>query len=290
VRDKLGTDVFAEAGFAAPATAFYRVYVDHGDGPVYFGLYTAIELPSDKAFLRTHFADDDGNLYKPELSGSTATGQPSAFASFDSAALGKQNHEEAADFSDVRALYDALHADRADLAAWRAGLERWLDVDGFVRWLAYNTVIQDWDTYGVMAHNYYLYGVPSEGGRLRWIPWDHTFAFQSANTGLARPLSLAMDEVGDAWPLIRWVLDDPSYRASYDRYVEEAATTVYEPGRAAARFAAARALIEPYVTGADGEQPGFTHLANPAAFSSAHQQLAQHPAERLAAVRAYLAR
>ena len=38
VRDKLGTDIFREAGLDVPATAFYRVFVDHGTGPIYFGL------------------------------------------------------------------------------------------------------------------------------------------------------------------------------------------------------------------------------------------------------------
>lgn len=287
VRDKLGTDVFAEAGFAVPATAFYQVYIDHGEGPKYFGLYTAIEIPSDKAFLRTHWGDSDGNLYKPELSGIQGGG---SFATYDTAAFGKQNHKETADFTDVKALYDALHADRADAAAWRIGLERWLDVDGFLRWLAYNSVIQDWDTYGLMGHNYYLYGVPSDQGRMQWIPWDHTFAFSATGFGAGRqPLSLAMTEVTAQWPLIRFLLDDASYRASYDRYVAEVISTVYEPGRAQSRFATARARIEPYVVGSGGEQPGYTHLSSPSAFAAAHDELQQHPGQRARAVATYLA-
>lgn len=30
-----------------------------------------------------------------------------------------------------------------------------------------------------MSHNYYLYGRGDGGGRLQWIPWDHTFAFSA---------------------------------------------------------------------------------------------------------------
>ena len=36
-----------------------------------------------------------------------------------------------------------------------------------------------------MAHNYYLYGDPAQGGRLRWIPWDHNMAF-GAGPGFGR--------------------------------------------------------------------------------------------------------
>ena len=34
----------------------------------------------------------------------------------------------------------------------------------FLDWLALNTLIQDWDTYGYYAHNYYLYAAPGEKG------------------------------------------------------------------------------------------------------------------------------
>lgn len=37
VREKVAADIFRQAGIAAPQTAFYRLYVDHGDGPQYFG-------------------------------------------------------------------------------------------------------------------------------------------------------------------------------------------------------------------------------------------------------------
>lgn len=286
VRDKLGTDVFGEAGFAVPATAFYRVVVDHGEGPIYFGLYTAIEVPSDKAFLRTHFGSADGNLYKPD-------GQGASFSVYDEATLGKENNEEEADYRDVRALYDALHADRSDPAGWRAALEQTLDVDGFLRWLAYNAAMQDWDTYGQMTHNYYLYNAP-QTGLLTWIPWDHTFAFNESGGGGGgggggQSRSLAMTEVTDQWPLIRFLLDDASYAATYKGYLREAVETVYEPQRARARFAAARALIEPFVVGEGGEQPGYTHLASPAAFAQEHEGLQAHPARRAQAVRDFLA-
>ena len=55
----------------APVTAFFRVFIDHGDGPEYFGLYTGMELPSDEAFLDTQLGGHKGNLYKPDGSGAT---------------------------------------------------------------------------------------------------------------------------------------------------------------------------------------------------------------------------
>jgi len=276
LRDKLGTDTFAAAGLPAPATAFYRVYIDHGGGPTYFGLYTAIELPSDKSFLEKAFGNHKGNLYKPDGTGAQ-------WATWDTATLGKENNEEAADFSDAKALFDALHGDRTDAAAWRAGLEASLDVDGFLSWLALNTVVQDWDTYGRMSHNYYLYADKAKGGRLRWIPWDHSYAFSSQQA-----LSLALSEVGEQWPLIRFLLDDPVYQESYRQKVGEAASKHLEPAAAEARFRAAHELIKPYVTGAEGEVAGYTFIKSPEAFEASLTELIEHAKSRQQQVAEFL--
>jgi spore coat protein CotH len=47
IRDKVAADLFRAAGVPAARGTFVRVYLDHGDGPVYMGLYTMIEDPSD---------------------------------------------------------------------------------------------------------------------------------------------------------------------------------------------------------------------------------------------------
>ena len=50
-----------------------------------------------------------------------------------------------------------------DPATWRTNLEAVFDTDTFLKYLAVNTVIQNWDTYGRMTHNYYLYNNPDNG-------------------------------------------------------------------------------------------------------------------------------
>ncbi len=39
LREKVAADIFRESGVPAAQTAFYQVYVDYGEGPIYFGLY-----------------------------------------------------------------------------------------------------------------------------------------------------------------------------------------------------------------------------------------------------------
>ncbi|WP_437900737.1 CotH kinase family protein [Sorangium sp. So ce124] len=280
VREKIATEIFARAGVPSPATAFYRVFIDHGEGPTYFGLYTGIELPSDKVFLKTQFDNDEGNVYKPDGAGAT-------WATWDPDTLGKENNEDEADFSDAQALFDALHADRTDAAAWRAGLEAHLDVEGFLRWLAVNTVIEDWDQYGRMPHNYFLYADEDRDGQFRWIPWDHSFSFATSG-GFGQGLSLSLDEVTDEWPLIRFLLDDPVYAEMYRDNLAQTVQVDYEPAAAEQRFREAHALIAPYVVGPEGEIEKHTFVESEASFNDALDELIAHASTRQEDVTTFL--
>jgi hypothetical protein len=170
LHEVMATEVFRDRGVPAPRAAFYRVFVNTGNGPEYWGLYSMIEDPADGAMLDAQFGSHTGNLYKPDGPGATWT-------SFDAESFDKKNNKKQADWGDVSAAIAALHAPQTDRRAWRAALEAKFDVDLFLRWLAVNTAIDNWDVYGAMSHNYYLYADPAKNAQLRWIPWDNNEAF-----------------------------------------------------------------------------------------------------------------
>lgn len=176
LKEVLATEAFRDQGVPAARAAFYRVFVDTGSGEEYWGLYTMIEDPADDALLASQFGDDSGNLYKP--------GGPGAdWSAFNAEGFDKKTNEKDEDFTDIEAAIAALHAPPTDAAAWREALEARFDVDGFLHWLAVNTLIDNWDAYGRIAHNYYLYGDPADDGQLHWIPWDHNMSFGMAGGG-----------------------------------------------------------------------------------------------------------
>ncbi len=259
LRDKLASEILADQGLIAARAAFYRVFVDAGAGPEYWGLYTMIEDPSDQ-MVETQFADDSGNLYKPD-------GPGADFTTFDMEGFDKKSNEDAADYSDVIAAIDALHAPRTDAAAWRAGLEAVLDVQSFLDVLAFSRAIGHWDSYGGMRHNYYLYGDPLDGGKLVWISWDHNLTWGAF--GSRGPVSVMMDEVGENWPLIRFLLDDPVYRAQYVDALRATLGGAYDKAAFDARAAQLHALIEPHVVGTEGEQAPYTFITEPNQFHDA---------------------
>ena len=69
---------------------------------------------------------------------------------------------------------------------WRENLEKTFNADHFVKWLAVNTTLVSWDTYGAMAHNHYLYNHSTK--KLMWIPWDNNEALTS-NARVQLPLT-----------------------------------------------------------------------------------------------------
>jgi len=248
IRDHVASDTFLAAGVPAARTGFAAVYVDHGEGPEYFGLYTTAEDPQS-SLLDSHFGNHDGALYE-------ADGAGARWGTFDEASFEAQSKAAEQGWESVQAAIAALNADRSDAAAWRAGLEARLDVDGFLQWLAINTVMVNWDSYGAMPHNYYLYADPTDGNRLHWITWDHNLSMSSG-----RGLSLTLSEVTNTWPLIRYLMDDPVYRPKYEQYARESIQGPLAAATMKERMQQAHELIAPWVAGENAERQGFTYTS-----------------------------
>ncbi len=279
LREKVATDVFRNAGLAASHTAFYTVYVDHGDGPQYFGVYTLVE-EIDDTVLDEQFSDDNGNLYKPD-------GDAASFASgtYNEEEYVKKNNEDEADFSDVESLLGILNSATrmTDAAAWRSDLEGVLDTDVFLKYLAVNTVIQNWDTYGRMTHNYYLYNDPATS-KLTWIPWDNNESLQVGKREGSAALDFSNITAAD-WPLIGYLYQDDVYKAQYDTYVQEVVDGAFNTATMQSLYSSYASLVAPY---AAAEEPGFSFLNSSADFDAAINELNAHVSQRASAVNTYL--
>ncbi|MBU2950080.1 CotH kinase family protein [Tamlana agarivorans] len=278
LREKVATDVFRNAGLVASHTAFYTLYVDYGDGPQYFGLYTLVE-EVDGSVLDTQFFDDDGNLYKPD-------GDAASFASgtYNEEEYVKKTNEDEADFSDVQSLLTAINdgVRTTNAETWRSNLESVFDTDVFLKYLAVNTVVQNWDTYGRMTHNYYLYN-NSETGKLTWIPWDNNEALQDGKMGGSPNLDFS-DVSTTQWPLIGYMYQDEVYKAKYETYLQEVIDGPFNTSNMQSLYASYAALIEQYAT---SEVPGYSFLNNSAEFQQAVNALNAHVASRTTAVNNY---
>ncbi len=103
-------------------------------------------------------------------------------------------------------------------------IEKVLDVDEVLRYLAVSTLIVHLDNYIAMGHNYYLY---EDNGKFVIIPWDLNMAFGTFNYGLNREqlINYYIDEpTGGAFkerPLVYRLLSYQPYLDTYHGYLEE---------------------------------------------------------------------
>jgi spore coat protein H len=163
MRELMGYRLFRDFGVLAPRTAVAKVYVN-GE---YEGLFIAVE-EVDGRFAKAHFATGgDGNLYKEiwpvaGLDASTALG-----------AL--QTNEDVGDVSAFLGFAQAIAA--AGQTTFGADVERWVDLEHTLRYVAVDRALKNWD--GIMAfysasspHNFFWYHDVDGGGRFQLIPWD----------------------------------------------------------------------------------------------------------------------
>jgi spore coat protein H len=163
------------------------------------------------------------------------------------------------------------------------------NVEEFLRWLATNTAIVNFDTYGWVTKNYYVYQDLTDNGRLVWIPWDLNLSLSMTNPWNVRIPSLSLDEITSQWPLIRYVMDDPVYRNFYHQEMVIAMDGCFNEALVTAKIRQYAELIRPYVVGAEGESSEYSYLTNGATeFDDAVTSLLNHVSSRQMTVRNYL--
>ena len=270
LREKMGCDMFREFGVPAPSSAFYELYIDYGDGPVYFGLYTAVEVVFE-TMLSDQFGSDYGNCYKPDGTGAAWAITDFSLSDFENKTTGGTGE------SDITEMYDILHSSErtSDPSTWRTALESVFDVDGFLKWLTVNTTIQNWDTYGRMTHNYYLYHDP-EDDLIKWIPWDNNEAFEEGKQGGA--LSFEFNEINESdWPLIKYITNDDTYEAIFKNHINNFINGAFATSKMQAQYSSWSSIIE---NSAISETADYSFLNGAGDFSSAISELQSHAASR----------
>ncbi|MDG1805715.1 CotH kinase family protein [Flavicella sp.] len=281
MREKSACDLFRSFGVPAVKTAYYEIYVDEGNGtPIYYGLYTMDEVVFD-TMLNSVFGSETGNCYKPDGDGAKFSSSGFTLNDFE-----KKTNDDEADWSDIQAMYDALHASTrtTDVESWKDGLEAVFDVQGFLKYLAVNNTIQNWDTYANMTHNYYLYHDPADD-LIKWIVWDNNEAFNSSG-GPAGAISIDMSEVSSDWPLISYLIAIPEYEENYKSYLEDFNNNYYVPNDMDAIYDNLSSLIS---SSATSEASGYTNLSGgTSAFISGVATIKAHCPTRNTVVTNYL--
>ena len=129
-------------------------------------------------------------------------------------------------------------------------IEKVLDVDETLRFLAVSATIVHLDNYIAMGHNYYLY---EDNGKFVILPWDMNMAFGNFNFGLDRKqlINYYIDEPtggkAEERPLADRLLSHQPYLNIYHGYLEELLDGPFDVGRMSSRIDEIADLIRPFV-------------------------------------------
>lgn len=113
-------------------------------------------------------------------------------------------------------------------------LEKYIDVDKTLRYLAAHTVLVNLDSYSSnMAQNYYLY---ENDGKLTILPWDYNLSFggfqgRSAGDAVNFPIDTPVSGVSmEERPLINKLLEVDEYKEKYHNYLQEIVDGYFDSG------------------------------------------------------------
>ena len=163
--------------------------------------------------------------------------------------MGLKTNENRADHSALFRFLGVLNNEPDE--TFPQEIEKVLDVDETLRFLAVSSLIVHLDNYLGSGHNYYLYEVD---GRFTVIPWDLNMAFGTFNCGIGREglINSCIDEPTceplAERPLVDRLLSHPPYLERYHDYLEALLEGPFSPGVMESRIDEMADLIRPVVT------------------------------------------
>lgn len=218
MRDYLSYNAWKAFGVAASRTSFAHVMVNHEN----LGIYVLLE-EVDGDFIRRHFSEPYGDLYKPEQISGTLKYLGSRITDYPD--IGHEWPDE----SDHASLLKALEVLNFGQLAFIGEV---FDIDGVLTYMAGNVALGSMDYYPITGHNYYLY--EEFPGRFTMLPWDMNGSQEPMNPVICSPVEGLLS---------RKLLEDPANEARYFEILTEFLMTAGSPGQLTARLDAGRSLI-----------------------------------------------
>ena len=208
MREVIAYELMDEMGVPTPEHAYVNFYVN---GEL-FGLYLMVEAV-DGEFIEKHFTNSNGDLYKPDGTGSDLLWLGDDIQSYTDINL--QTNEDTTDNGAFINFVESL--DKGETSA--------IEVDTLLRYMSVSTSLSNLDSYhGPLAHNYYIY---DDDGVFSILPWDFNESFGTFNMDcngvdvrelyIDEPVSGALSER----PLIANVFAEQSNLDTYHSYLTQ---------------------------------------------------------------------
>ncbi|MBI4930033.1 MAG: CotH kinase family protein [Bacteroidetes bacterium] len=166
MREKLFLDFINKEGLPSPRCTYARVSYNGK----YCGLYKIVEQV-DKTFLKTHFGNKDGNLFKGDPNGTLEQKGTDPNAYYKDYELKTNNSVN--NWSD---LVNFIQVVNSDQSVFSSQIKNLFDASSYLKAWAANNLFVNLDAYYYYAHNYYLYHNTATS-QFDWITWDVSVVF-----------------------------------------------------------------------------------------------------------------
>ena len=268
MKEFISYSLMADLGVPTPAVAYAQISVNGQP----WGFYLAVEAIED-SFVERQFGRSAGEFYSVktmEIGGEgqggpaaqagqaqlTAQGRPSGWPA-GPGGMGDRGRGGALQYIDEnpdsysavleQAIFKTDETDTQRLIATikalnqpGAVLDKLLDTDEIIRYLAVQTFVVNLDSYiSNMGQNYVLH---EQDGRLSLLPWDYNLAFGGFNSKDASavvnfPIDTPVSGVDlEDRPLVNLILQDNTLRAQYHDVLQELVDRYLANGKLTARI------------------------------------------------------
>jgi hypothetical protein len=173
LRPHLMAKIYKEMGVKTTRTSFTELYINGN----YAGLYHIVEHV-DEEYLKRNYNSKKGNLYKcsspADLSFKGPDKEDYRNPWDQSFYFDLKTNKKDEDYSGFIEFLDLLNnSPTNDL---ECELEGRFNVDDYLRTMAIDVVLGNWDSYIYTANNFYLYDNP-KSGKIEYIPYDFDNTF-----------------------------------------------------------------------------------------------------------------
>ncbi len=169
LRARVCWDIHREFQVPASRTNHMELYINDS----YYGLYLNVEH-IDENFVKRIFGNNNGNLYKclwPATLTFRGSGDPEEyqFTSGGRRAYDLKTNTEGDDYSDLAYFISVLN--NVPDPFFVSSIQEVFNVNGYLRALAVDVLIANWDGYWYNKNNFYLYR-NTRTGKFEYIPYD----------------------------------------------------------------------------------------------------------------------
>jgi hypothetical protein len=246
IRSRLCWETLHEFGIAAPRSSHSEVYINGN----YYGLYILVEQ-IDEQLVQSRFGNNDGNLYKclwpADLAYLGNDPDLYKFTSGDRRAYDLMTNNEEDDYTDIAHFIDVLN--NTPLEDLACELDKIFNIDDYLKIMAADIVMGNWDGYIYNKNNYYLYHNLATG-KFEYMPYDldNTFGidWMSIDWGNRNIYDWEMHDI-EVRPLYTRLLDVPEIKDRYSFEMQKLLALLANEDSLFAHYDQVRNMISPYV-------------------------------------------